>query len=82
MRIGGNLGILRGILVERIPVGKGLGGGDAGGWNYNNTGKLWEIRQGVDVFAVVEAEDSAAEQEQGHVGADIGGECEPLGRRK
>ena len=61
--------------VEGIPVAKGLGGGDADVGESQDTFSGREIGEGMDVFAAAEAEDGSADEEEGDVGADLGGDA-------
>jgi len=59
---------------------EGGGGRDADFGEGEDAGRGGKVGERVDLFAAAETEDGAAEEEEGDVGADFGGEGEALDR--
>jgi hypothetical protein len=63
--------------AERVPVAKGLRGGDANLGRGDHAPGGLNVRQGVDLLAAIEAQNGAADEEERHIGADLGGDFQP-----
>ena len=65
-----------------IPGRERLWGGDASGRHDYHAVESRQVFQGIDLLAAAGAEDGAADQEQGHVGADLGGDAQAVSGRE
>src|SRR5271157_6179324 len=65
--------------AEGVPIAKGLRGRDADFRRGDDAPSRFEVGQGGDLLAAVEAQNGAADQEQGHVGAHLSGNFKARG---